>query len=502
MQGQAITRRQMLAAGAALGLGMPASCRPSAAPRRPNVTETDIARFGDALTGTLLIIGDRGYDAARRVASFNPRTDYRPFAVARCASRSDVQRTIAFSREHSLPLAVRGGGNDVLGQSSVDRGVVLDLSLMSDIALDDRSGVVKVEGGALAGTVVNSLAPHGLTVPLGCDPSVGVGGLTLGGGLGWLVSSAGAACDNVVRFELVDAEGHAMAVDAETDPDLFWALKGGGGNFGVVTGFGYRPLEIDRVVSGYLVFPVETAGDFLAAYDGLMDRAPRELTAELALLDTAAGQVLVAMICFAGHSRNAEPAIAPFRRITRPIADTIAIQPYPAVGAPSPELIAAFPPVQIADEDRAAQASGGGFNHWRGTSVARLAGGAIDILLDAIRTAPPGWSIGLGHHQRGAFLDSDETMSSLPRVAGASSLYVSASWYRPAMTRQSMGWVDRTMDRLSPYAMERTYVNYLSSDAPGDVAAAYGANYARLAEIKSRVDPENIFQRNRNIIPA
>jgi len=502
MQQKSLNRRQLLggATGAtALAIGSPLFLSSCMSGSTVALDQRHITQLRETLDGTLLDRNDQGYELARRVGSFNPRTDFRPQAIVRCTSTSDVQRTIRFSREHSLPLAVRGGGNDVLGQSSVDRGIVLDLSAMSDVELDDETRNVKVDGGALTGSVSGSLSPHGLAVPLACNPIVGVGGLTLGGGMGWLVSSAGAACDNVVQIELIDAEGRLITVNAQSDPDLFWALKGGGGNFGVVTRFDYRTLELREAVTGFLVFPIAAAGEFLAAFDDLMDRAPRELTVELVLFDSGAGTFLAATVCFAGDPRNAAQAIAPFRRVVSPIADTIQVQPYISVGQPTPEIMAAFPPVETPQEDLEAQASGNSFNHWRGDSIARLSSDVIEVLLRAVETAPPGWSMGLGHCQRGAFVDFDPTSSSLPRTQGSSSLFISASWYREEMTAPSMAWVDRVMDELRAYNMPQTYVNYLSSDAPSAVSAAYGPNYARLSELKSRIDPENIFHGNRNI---
>ncbi|WP_323761511.1 FAD-binding oxidoreductase [Maricaulis sp.] len=472
----------------------------SEAANRYGLTQDVIVALRAQLDGQIVLPSDPSFEVARRTASFNPLTDFRPAIIIYCESLADIARGIEFARTQGLPLAARSGGCDILGRSSCDRGVVIDLSVLNDVTMNLAKSRAMIGAGATAGLVNSDLASHGLAVPLGCDPMVGVGGLTLGGGLGWLLGKHGTASDNMESATLVSANGDIIETSRENNPDLFWGLNGGGGNFGIVAGMTFRTAELGRVVGGYLVYSIDTATDFLLAYPSLMAQAPRELMVELASINTARGPVLVAMTCFSGPEDEAEAALAPFRATGNPVADDIGVRDYRSVGNPSAQMLAAFP----APRDEAVPGSGeaDSFNHWRGCNLLEINQAAANSLVDAMRSAPPGASIGLGHFIKGAALEVTDMETAMPRYRGSICAYCSASWRYAAQSAERIAWVDQARAALAAQSRSPTYVNYLDLEDQASVQATYGANYARLSRIKSRWDPDNIFNNNRNIRPS
>ncbi|MHA6288254.1 FAD-binding oxidoreductase [Maricaulis sp. CAU 1757] len=485
--------------GAAVGLGAFAVTSTAAglSRRLAGLSQARIAALGDRIDGRLIGPRDPAFERARRVGSHNPLTDVDPAAILVCASADDVRRGLDFAQCHDLPLAVRSGGCDVLGQSTCEGGLVLDLSGLSGVVrLGD--GQVDIGAGARAGAVNAELGRAGRAIALGCDPGVGIGGLTLGGGFGWLLGLHGASCDSLTEAEVVTPAGQVLLASATQNPDLFWALRGGGGNFGVVTRLRYNSHPVSQVFGGYVVFDIAHAAQVIAAFGDMMRDAPRELTVELAMLATARGPVLVAMVCFAGSARWLDPALAPLRGLAPVLADDVGPRALAEVAVPSPAMLAAFPAPPPEPEPGPGDGADA-FNHWRGLSLAAIDDRLAGRIVELARAAPPGWNIGIGHCLRGAVLDAEDT--ALPRPAGAMSFYLSVSWSRPEDAAARMGWVDAGFAELGRQAAEPTYVNYLSDGRAVAVARAYGDRYARLRALKHRYDPDNVMNRNRNIRP-
>jgi FAD/FMN-containing dehydrogenase len=263
------------------------------------VDQAAIEAFTNGLSGQAILPGDDAYDAARRI--WNASIDRHPGLIARCHGVADVVRAVDFARENELLVAVRGGGHNVAGRALCDDGLVIDLSEMRGVVVDPEARTVRVEGGATLGDLDAATHPHGLAVPVGVVSRTGVAGLTLGGGVGWLVRKYGLSCDNVLAFEVVTADGSVLTATAEAHPDLFWALRGGGGGFGVVTGFTFRAYPVSTVLGGLLVHPRERAGDLLRFYRAFMATAPEDLTVYCALITTPDGMPAAAAIaCWCG----------------------------------------------------------------------------------------------------------------------------------------------------------------------------------------------------------
>ncbi len=452
------------------------------------------------LDGDLLLPSDPSYDRFRRVGSFNPRTDLHPAAIARCASDGDVARSVVFAKERGLEIAVRGGGNDVLGASVCEGGLVIDLSLMKTTEVNPKARTLRCGPGLREGEVNHATQPFGLVAPLGCNPVVGISGLTLGGGIGWLAGKHGAACDNLIRAEVVGPDGQIRRASAEENPDLFWALQGGGGNFGVASSLEYRIHPVGRVLGGLLAYPIGQLHDVLRVYRDLMADSPDALTVELSIL-TLAEPMIMALICYAGDPVAGDHAIGRLRRLA-PVGDTIDLVDYAHLTDP-PGAAFALRSMGLLGTLRMLPRYFGArpeFSHWRGASLPELSDAAIEDFAEVIEGAPRQWSLGIGHYMHGAVSRKHETP--LLRPPGSFTFFVNASWSEPVEAEANMSWVDSSWRRLIAHGSAATYVNYLSDDSPGAVRAAYGEHYTRLAQIKRTYDPENLFHLNRNILPA
>nr|WP_281721439.1 FAD-binding protein [Nitrosomonas nitrosa] len=495
-----LTRRSLLLAVAASGAVGFSAYRSTIAARRSDVRYVSLEQLRETLDGDLVLPIDPSYEASRRPLSFNPSTDRRPVAIAYCVNSDDVMRALDFASGADLPVSVRSGGCDVMGRSVCEDGLVIDISLINHVASTANERTVMIGAGATAGLINADLAQSGEMVPLGCDPMVGVGGLTLGGGLGWVLGRHGAACDNLISAQVVTASGQVVLASDAVNPDLFWALKGGGGNFGIVTEMEFRTHDLLSVIGGYIVFPSEQASDFLQAYPGLMARAPRELMVELALIHTARGVMLVAMTCYCGSPQSAERALAPFRGFGVPLADDVGAREYRFVGDPAPQMIELFPaptPPEVSPESGPPDS----FNHWRGCNLTEISQSAADGIVSAMADAPLGASFGLGHFMHGASVEISADRSSLPRHPGSISVYASAAWAYHEEAETSMHWVNSAIDVLASDTSIPTYINYLAPAGPDEVAAAYGVAHLRLSTLKSAWDPENNFRHNNNILP-
>jgi FAD/FMN-containing dehydrogenase len=452
---------------------------------------TEIPGFrGVVLTGE-----EGGYDEARRI--WNGAIDCRPAVIARCIDQSDVSAAIRYARERDLAIAVRGGGHGVGGFATIDGGLVIDLSAMRGVYVDKAAGRAWVGGGALWGDVDAATQAHGLATVGGIVTHTGVGGLTLGGGLGWLMRAHGLAIDNLRSLRLVTAEGDALAVSGAEHPELFWALRGGGGNFGVVTSFEFAMHPRGSVLAGPLVWLLEDAPTVLRHYRDFIEGAPDELATIVVLRHAPAGPPLPAsvhgrpvcmiVVCWTGEHEAGERTIAPLRRFGRQLFDGIAARPYI-------ELQAAFD----------AGAPHGWHCYWKSCELPALTDQTIDLLSEHASRIESPRSYVIMFHLGGAVARVPEDATAYSQRTAVHSVNIDAVWL-PAeddRAKREPSWAKAAYDALAPHELG-VYVNFLGDEGQDRVRSAYGeAKYRRLAAIKATHDPENVFRLNQNIRPA
>lgn len=492
MHASSFSRRRFLAlAGAAAAS--------TALPRRGLADATaGLPALAAGLAGELVAAGHPLYDTARRTASFNPRFDRRPLAMVGVRSEDDIARAIDFARRHDLPLAVRSGGHDVLAASVCDDGIVIDTRFLTDVALNETSGHVRVGAGAVAGSVTDEAGRSGRAVAVGCNSQVGVSGLTLGGGIGWFVGSHGATCDTLVSARVVTLDGGVRIASPADNTDLYWAIRGGGGNFGVVSEWTFASHMQPNVVCGGIVFPGERTAEFLTFYRDYVSKSPDELTVEV-IGNSYRVPMIAAAVCYSGELRHAADVLRPLREFATPLADGIAERPYAMLEA-VPADVARY--LEFAPEVVDGEESEPG-SYWQGTTVAGLSDEVIDTIVAALAAAPPGWSFGLGHVMRGAITRIEPRATPLLRTPGATTVHFDAGWRYRSRAEPLMHWVDAaTVATMAVSGDVPTYVNYLSKDTPASVRESYGANYARLAQLKAKYDPDNLLSGNRNVMPV
>jgi len=439
--------------------------------------------------GQLLRVGDSGYDEARRV--HNGLVDKRPALIARCRGVADIVDAVNLARDHNLEVSVRGGGHNVAGRAVVDGGLMIDLSLIKGIHVDPKNRTVRVQGGVTWGELNRETQFHGLATTGGIVSTTGVAGLTLGGGLGWLMGKYGLALDNLVSVEIVTADGRVLAASADDNRDLFWAVRGGGGNFGVAASFEYRLHPVGPVVTGGIVaHPFGSAGDVLRLFRDITASLPDELTMATGLLNApdGSGTKLVAIVlCHCGAPRDGEGAVRPLKTFGSPVIDVIGPMPYCQVNA-------------LLDPDYPR----GALNYWKSQFLAKLSDGAIDAMIECVARCPSrmrGCGVILEHvHGAAARIGVEET--AFPHRRDGFSLLILSQWMDPHDNDRCMAWARESYATMESFLATGRYVNYLDHDETGDsVAAAYGPNYPRLQKLKTRYDPHNFFHLNQNIRP-
>ena len=459
------------------------------APRDPTSPSAMLTDLGAAFPGAVVVPGDPGYDDARRVA--NTAIDHRPAAIVKPADAAGVARAVASARDAGLPLAVRCGGHSVAGHGVVEAGVVIDLRSMRAIDIDPARRVATVEGGVLAGELVKAAFAHGLTAPLGDTPTVGFGGLTLGGGLGWLVRKHGLTIDHLRAVELVTADGEVVRASADERPDLFWALRGGGGNFGVATRFELDLQQIGMILGGAMVLPATR--DVLRSHVPIAASAPDDLTTIAMLMavpplpfvpaEHHGRLALVLMLVHDGDPDVGRAAIAPYRAVAAPLGEAVAPMPYPAIfeiGGPAGPMAAVN----------------------RSMFLPALDDAAVDALLDFMgrRSSPMamaqlrvlGGALGRVPNEATAFAFRDRPLM----------LTVITPFLDPAEAPIHRAWTEALFEALRP-AATGVYSNFLDDEGPERVRDAYpGTTYLELARVKRRYDPQNLFRSNHNIPPA
>ncbi len=447
-----------------------------------------VTELASGFSGQLLQPSDAGYEEARKV--HNGLVDKRPALIARCRGVADVVDAVKFARRMNLEVAVRGGGHNVAGRATVDGGLMVDLSPMKGIHVDSRNRTVRAQGGVTWAELNRETQLHGLAVTGGVVSTTGIAGLTLGGGLGWLMGKYGLALDNLRSVELVTADGQVLRVSKDDEPDLFWALRGGGGNFGVATSFEYQLHPVGPMITGGLVaHPFEQARDVLKFYRDVTASLPDEMTVFGGLLHApdGSGTKLAAMV--AGHCGSpaaGETAMRPLKQFGSPAMDAIGPMPYSQLNG---MLDGGFPK--------------GALNYWKSSFLARLSDEAIDTMIDCFARCPTPMGALLLEHFHGAATRVGVSDTAFPHRTDGFNLVVLAQWMEPADTERCIDWARKTYAAMELFMAAGRYVNYLGDDEPGDpIAAAYGPNYRRLREIKAKYDPSNFFHVNQNVRPA
>jgi FAD/FMN-containing dehydrogenase len=440
-----------------------------------------IEDFAKGLAGRAIGPDDAEYAQARRI--WNAAIDRHPGLIVRCLGAADVIHAVKFARANDLLVAVRGGGHNVAGRALCDDGLVIDLSAMRAVLVDPEKRVVRVQGGATLGDLDRETHLHGLAVPVGVVSKTGVAGLTLGGGVGWLVRKYGLSCDNVISFEVVTAEGKLVRADAENHPDLYWGLRGGGGNFGVVTCFTFRAYPISNVLGGLIVHHRDKAREVLRFYRDFITAAPEELTAYAALVTAPDGMPAVAVIaCWCGDPAEGERVLAPLRSFGPPLLDAIQPMPFPAMQT---MLDGEFPE--------------GTYNHWKASFVPKLTDEVIDLLIDHASRMRSPMSGCLVEFYGGAPGRVSARDSAFAQRAAEYNIGMTAQWTDPAESDMHVAWARAMYDAFEVHSSGMHLLNF-QSDAGDDVIhAAFGANYARLSQVKRKYDPTNFFSLNQNI---
>jgi len=444
------------------------------------MTELVIQGFRGRLIGP----PDKDYDEAR--ALYNGMIDKRPRLIARCTSAADVMAAVNYAREHKLLLAIRGGGHNGPGFGSCDDGLVIDLSQMRSVRVDPATRTARVDPGCTAADLDHATHAFGLAVPLGIVGSTGVAGLTLGGGTGYLTRKHGLTVDNLLEVDMVLADGSFVTASKDSHPDLFWAVRGGGGNFGVVTTFEYRLHPVSTMYGGMLVYPVARAREVLRLYRDLAAKAPDELTMFAGLMSAPDGTPIVAVLVgYNGPASAGEAAIKPLRDLG-PVADQVSTLPYPALNS-------------MLDE---------GFPHglhvyWRSDFLKALPDEAIDTLCERFSSVTSPLSALLIEQFGGAVARVPAADSAFAQRDALFNLAVIARWTDPATAGSHVDWARRSSEAMRPFASGGVYVNYLGDEGEERIRAAYGAEkYAKLVAIKKQYDPTNLFRLNQNIKPS
>ena len=457
----------------------------------PTVEALEQLRNG--LHGPLLTPGSDGYDQARTI--WNAMIDRRPGLIVRCADTGDVARAVRFARTHDLVVAVRGGGHNIAGNAVCDGGIKIDLSLMTSVRVDPAGRTARVGGGATLGDFDREAQAHGLATPLGINSTTGVAGLTLGGGFGWLSRRLGLTIDNLLSAEVVTAAGEVIRVSASEHPDLFWAIRSGGGNFGVVTSFEFRLHPVGpEVLSGMIVHPLADARDVLRFYRDFLPTTPEELVCWFVLRKAPplpflppewhGREILALALCWSGDLEEGVREAAPLRAFGRPLADVVAPHPYAAWQTVLDPLL-----------------TPGQRNYWKSHDFRELSDGLIDVLVDYAGKLPDPQS-------EIAFAQLGGAVSRVPSAATAYThrdaqfvLNVHGRWGDSAKDAACIGWARELFHAAGPFATGGVYVNFLTQEEGDRIRAAYGGNYDRLVRLKSRYDPTNLFRVNQNIKP-
>jgi FAD/FMN-containing dehydrogenase len=449
------------------------------------ITPTATPNLQQKLRGDVIFPYDERYERSRRV--WNGRIDRYPALIVYCTDANDVLNAIDFARSADLPITIRSGGHSMVGLSVCNGGVVIDLSRMKGLTIDPLARTVRVQAGLTLGEFVHKTQEYGLATTTGTVSGTGIGGLTLGGGIGWLMGKYGLTIDSLLSADLVTADGQVLTASAIEHPDLFWGLRGGGGNFGVVTSFTFQLYRVSSVLAGKIVYPLSQAKDVLRFYREYTRTAPDELTAYVAITTTSHGLPTISIsLCYCGPLSQGERLIEPLRQFAAPLANFVHVKPYLQaisgdVGAPN-----------------------GRCYHEKACSLHQLSDDVIDRIADysAARTSP--YSQVLIQHVHGAAQQVSPTATAFALRGVPYVMNIVAAWPADDSQRadRHTDWVRAFQAALLPFTLKGVYTNFLGDEGEEQVRASYGVNYERLLALKNRYDPTNVFRFNQNIKPT
>ena len=446
-----------------------------------------VADLASTFSGQLLQPADAGYDEARRV--HNGLIDKRPALIAKCRGVADVADAVHLARKLGLEVAVRGGGHNVAGRATIDGGLMIDLAPMKGVHVDPKSRAARVQGGVTWAEFNRETQLHSLAVTGGFVSSTGIAGLTLGGGLGWLMGKYGLAIDNLRSVEIVTADGKVLQSSNDEQPDLFWAVRGGGGNFGIATSFEYQLHPVGPAVSGGLIaHTFDRAGDVLKFFRDATTSLPDEQTIVGALIhapDGSGTKLGAIATCHCGSLDAGEKAMRPLKQFGSPAMDALGPIPYCQLNS---MLDAAYPK--------------GALNYWKSSFLTELSDEAINTMIACFAECPTPMAQLLLEYLHGAATRVGVGDTAFPHRSEGYNLVVLSEWMNKADNDRCIAWARKTFGEMQPFFAPGRYVNYLGDDETGEpVAAAYGPNYRRLKQLKTKYDPENFFRMNQNIRP-
>lgn len=449
----------------------------------------DVADLRAALRGSLLVAADNGYEQARHL--WNGMFDRRPALIVRCAGAADAVQTVNFARAHDLLIAVRGGGHSLTGQSACDGGIMIDLSRMRGVRVDPVGRTARVEGGVLLGELDRESQAFGLATPAGRISHTGAAGLTLGGGFGRLTRRFGLACDNLVAADVITADGRFVRANAQENADLLWGLKGGGGNFGVVSSFEYQLHQAGPMMyGGMIAWPATEAKKVLQFHAELVESAPDELFVDVLLTPMPPlGRVVALNVCWSGDPGRGEEIARPMRALGKPVRDTLRVAPYVAL-----------------QSDQDAGSVHGWGNYERSGFLTRVTPALLEVVLARLEgPEPPGKRVVITGDCGGAFSRVAPGATAFLNRDARATILVQTRWEQaldPAISEAHMKWARDTFDAVAPHT-KGFYVNAIGAeDAAQRIRATYGVNYEPLVALKRKYDPQNFFHRNANIPPA
>ena len=441
--------------------------------------------LADGFGGSVLLPADDDYETARRV--HNGLIDRRPGLIARCAATADISAAVRFAQANQLEISVRGGGHNVAGRAVAEGGIMIDLSQMRGVEVDAEARTARAQGGALWSDFNEAGGAHGLAATGGAISSTGVAGYTLGGGLGWLMSTQGLGCDNLIGVELVTADGEVLEVSDESHPDLMWALRGGGGNFGVAASLTFRLRPQAMVFGGLVAHPIEAAPEMLRFYRDAVAGEPDEMTVWAALVHApdGSGLPIAGMIMCHTDPERAEADLAPIRALGSPLVEQVGPMPYPVMNT-------------LIDEAYPA----GALNYWLSSFTTGLSDGLIDAAVERFASVPSPMTGIVFEHFHGQVTRVAADATAVPHRDEGFNMLITGQWMDPAESAGNIAWAKDTYAAAGEHLAPGRWLNYLGDDQADDaIRAAYGPNYERLREVKRRYDPDNAFHLNHNIAP-
>jgi FAD/FMN-containing dehydrogenase len=447
-----------------------------------------IEQLRNELRGAALLPGEDEYDAARKI--YNAMIDRRPAAIVRCSGVDDVVCAVNFARNNGLLVSVRGGGHNVSGNAVCDGGLMIDLSPMKSVRVDPQGKTVRAEPGVIWGEFDRETQAFGLATTGGLVSTTGIAGLTLGGGLGWLMGSHGLASDNLISVDVVTADGQLLTASKSLNEDLFWGLRGGGGNFGIGASFEFQLHRVGPMLGGTLIYRLDKAAETIKFYDDFTRTCPDELGTFVAFVTSPQGErVMVIFICYNGAVEAGERILKPLRQFGPPLADMVGPMPYVQVQ-------------RMMDDGFPA----GRHNYWKSNFLKGLDEDGIRIIVDHIAKVPSPYSAVAIEQFSGAVNRTGINDTAFNHRNARYNLLIIGMWSDPAAKAANVKWVRNLWDAMEPYSSGGVYVNYLGQEADEGaerIKSAYGPEkYARLVALKDKYDPTNLFRLNQNIRPT